>query len=59
MRRALIVAAVLAGSIVSVSAKSEAAYGYSNGYSRGGFWSRLMEIERAKNDFLLRLIGLR
>ena len=58
------VAAVAAFAVASNSGTCEAAgyygYGYRSGYSNGGgFFSRLMDMERRKNAFLLRLIGIR
>lgn len=56
------VAAVAAFAVASNSGTCEAAgyYGYRSGYSNGGgFFSRLMDMERRKNAFLLRLIGVR
>ena len=56
MRRLLICAVAVAALSFSTSTPVEA------GYSRpvtGGFFGRLMDMERRKNDWLLRFFGLR
>ncbi len=61
MRQILIACAAAAALVAVSTATSEAAgyygYGYRPAASSGGFFSRLMEMERRKNAFLLRLIG--
>jgi hypothetical protein len=57
MRRLLICAAAFAALAFSSDAPVEAGYGYRA--APVGFFGRLMEMERRKNDFLLRLFGLR
>jgi hypothetical protein len=56
MRRLLICAVAVAALTFSTGTPAEA------GYSRpvpAGFFGRLMDMERRKNEFLLRLFGLR
>ena len=61
MRRLALVVAAVAALYVAGNSTSEAAgsygYGASAGRSTGGFFGRLMDMERRKNAMLLRWIG--
>lgn len=62
MRKVILAVAAVAAMCVAGNSNCEAAgsygYGVSAGRSSGGFFSRLMNLERRKNAMLLRWIGM-
>lgn len=59
MRKLVLCAAAVAAIAFSTNSSAEAATGPAFRAIPGGFFGRLMEMERRKNDMLLRIFGLR